>query len=667
MPVPTALRSKGPLEHSAHVDFLVDTFQRLSIPVGGSPMSIPSSTRGSLPYWAQLDRTDSSVRSPSSASFATPQSSGILMHNSQDPFIMTRSRVLRLTVRTHFSEYTLPDCVERIKALQPTLWKSSQGGTPDVFLVFRTHEEACAAFSLSTPSFPLFPALESELEHIQNLHQVRWSHVVDEITSSTPMSRIPSYTSRQPINMGPQPTTRLANGLTPLRTESFNLSSNPPNPKLSFRAGDWMCSVRHCAAHNFGRNVACIRCGAPRALSDTECTTSPISPSHNISPRFLMTGNGQGPTPASLASNLAQLTISQHSHYPSMSQPQSPLTPLSAQMPLSAPPAPPRSYPPIPSISPASKPPSPSYPLLTPSGNTLSAGGRVRNISRDPMSPCIMYWPDNEPLPERGQIRPSGSVASQFPPIVNTGNKGAAEKQPGDWHCSKCNYLNWRRRKVCQTCFPYAEGNGDSISATVQAERITLLANVSVAPPLYWIILPLDPSRLSLRPTRLPSCLLLVEWNANFARTVLRTNSTSGKLPSVNAARSSHSSVRALGLQQHHAPTPGVFGHPNASFQIQNESKLLPSFLQDIIHSPSLSPTTSSASCSSVFDGPHYTYSSNTSLNASPDSSIGRATGTIEERRRQVYDRNNGSDLSIWRLDGDETSRIRKGLQPHYR
>jgi hypothetical protein len=23
------------------------------------------------------------------------------------------------------------------------------------------------------------------------------------------------------------------------------------------------------------------------------------------------------------------------------------------------------------------------------------------------MSPCIMYWPDNEPFPEQGQIRPS--------------------------------------------------------------------------------------------------------------------------------------------------------------------------------------------------------------------------------------------------------------------
>ena len=59
------------------------------------------------------------------------------------------------------------------------------------------------------------------------------------------------------------------------------------------------------------------------------------------------------------------------------------------------------------------KPHTPTYPLLTPSGHALSAGGRVRNISLDPTAPCIMYWPDNEPLPERGQIRPSGSQVIQ--------------------------------------------------------------------------------------------------------------------------------------------------------------------------------------------------------------------------------------------------------------
>jgi hypothetical protein len=48
-----------------------------------------------------------------------------------------------------------------------------------------------------------------------------------------------------------------------------------------------------------------------------------------------------------------------------------------------------------------------TYPLLTPSGRAFAAGGRVQNISRDPMVPCIMYWPENEPLPEAGQMRPA--------------------------------------------------------------------------------------------------------------------------------------------------------------------------------------------------------------------------------------------------------------------
>jgi len=134
-----------------------------------------------------------------------------------------------------------------------------------------------------------------------------------------------------------------------------------------------------------------------------------------------------------------------------------------------------------------------AHPLLTPSGRAFAIGGRVQNISSDPLSPCIMYWPDNEPFPEQGQIRPGNLVGvpvlaflsrprqlstnrfCQQPPILNTGNRGpishvsfhtaercsilssiltAPYQQPGDWVCLKCNYLNWRRRKVCQTCLP---------------------------------------------------------------------------------------------------------------------------------------------------------------------------------------------------------------------
>ncbi|EDR13913.1 uncharacterized protein LACBIDRAFT_305111 [Laccaria bicolor S238N-H82] len=40
-----------------------------------------------------------------------------------------------------------------------------------------------------------------------------------------------------------------------------------------------------------------------------------------------------------------------------------------------------------------------------------------------PLSPCIVYCPDNKPFPEQVQIRRSGLVRVP-PPILNTGNRG---------------------------------------------------------------------------------------------------------------------------------------------------------------------------------------------------------------------------------------------------
>ncbi|CAL1698017.1 unnamed protein product [Somion occarium] len=733
-------------QQNSWVDSRVKGLRRLSIPSistadrNSSARASPMSSVGGLPYWAQLDRIDSRRSSPSTSS------SSVAMENaatnfSQDPFYLTRSRVLRLSARTRLSEYTLPDVVHRIKSLQPTLWKSSSSASSDVdgvFLVFRTHEEACTAISLSSPSFPLYAALESELEHIQNLQQLLWSEVVEEMATVAPPQRmtplIPFVSRRvHDVAQGQGNNAALPNGLTPLQIEGFNLSSNPPNPKLSFRAGDWMCSVRHCAAHNFGRNVACIRCGTPRTMNTMDgssAATSPISPTHHVSPRFINAAHpanngGQIPNLVLMAPQHPQVAqFSHHAHaqhvqhqqtHPAL--PNTPLTPISSQPPHT-PHAPntlmaplsasgmPKSYPPIPSSSPSvsspSKAPSPSYPLLTPSGHALSAGGRVRNISTDPLMPCIMYWPDNEPLPERGQIRPLGSAVIQYPPIINTGNKGAAEKQPGDWVCSKCNYLNWRRRKVCQTCYPYAEGNGDSISAAVQAERIALLANVLNRSTSSSASTP------SLTPTTTPASS--TSSFSSFAQgPTAGHTATQQVLPPVGGVerqlrswsssdhpqfdrelqnKFSHPIYQTSGHPSHlsHPSHPSLNGHfAQLGPSFPSESNFLPSFLQDIIHSPSLSPATS---CSSGFEGPHYTYSSNTSVNASPDSSSrgsigegrprgnsGHGKGSIGESRHIVQrDRSasrqrpytsssgsNGSDLSIWRLDGEETRHMKLG------
>ncbi|KAH6904510.1 hypothetical protein BKA70DRAFT_537208 [Coprinopsis sp. MPI-PUGE-AT-0042] len=388
--------------------------------------------------------------------------------NALEAFFATRSRVVRL--------FNLPAMAETFLAKpfpsNVTMWED--GGSSSVWAVFETHEEACLALSLRGN---VATALESDLEPFHNL------------------KRLPSSSSSM---------------------LDFTISTNPPNPKTSFRSGDWICPQPKCAAHNFGRNHSCIGCGCTRSGNPSTTTTAPnqqitsLGPLSRLasSPRFTVNANANDQAavmyPQGSASTVfyssAQPDHQQHLNAPSLyeefprprqqPQPQMPQRTAPQQQ------LPPRatnphlhtgmssnmSNPMSNSMSTGAaahppQPPKPSHPILTPSGRAFAVGGRVQNISSDPLSPCIMYWPDNEPFPEQGQIRPS-NVVGVTPPILNTGNRGPISHQPGDWICQKCNYLNWRRRKVCQTCLPYAEGNGDSISAAVQAERIALLTQV---------------------------------------------------------------------------------------------------------------------------------------------------------------------------------------------
>lgn len=197
----------------------------------------------------------------------------------------------------------------------------------------------------------------------------------------------------------------------------YTISTNPPNPRSSFRLGDWMCvyfptspvlpghrlssvcfrcTLPSCAAHNFGcvffplhtqrylfrttsRNLMCIGCGRPRSNNPTPAPlfTSPPTPLLP-SPRFVS-------APTYLTS----------------------FTPTAPTPPYHRPPST-SSFQPLTDALNPPKPPPPSHPLLTPSGRAFASGGKVQNVSTDPLTPCVMYWPDNEPLPEQGQIRPSG-------------------------------------------------------------------------------------------------------------------------------------------------------------------------------------------------------------------------------------------------------------------
>lgn len=145
------------------------------------------------------------------------------------------------------------------------------------------------------------------------------------------------------------------------------------------------------------RNLACRGCGCPRSESQVPSMSRQAlgMPSTRLStsPRFAST--------AGTTSFYTSPSIPNSSHYPTVQH-------GARYLPAAQPAAQPVASP---------KPPSPSHPLLTPSGRSFSVGGKVQNISSDPSAPCIMYWPDNEPFPEQGQIRPSnlaGVPVSEF-------------------------------------------------------------------------------------------------------------------------------------------------------------------------------------------------------------------------------------------------------------
>ncbi|KAF9480307.1 hypothetical protein BDN70DRAFT_623129 [Pholiota conissans] len=120
-----------------------------------------------------------------------------------------------------------------------TLWElrdevDARGGrASSVWAVFRTHAEACAALDLSGRAMSVATALESDLEPFHKLHRVL-------LLTPAPLRSLP------PPPPPPMPMPDLL-----LPTE-YTLSTNPPNPKTSFRLGDWICPSPKCAAHNFG-------------------------------------------------------------------------------------------------------------------------------------------------------------------------------------------------------------------------------------------------------------------------------------------------------------------------------------------------------------------------------------------------------------------------------
>ncbi|KAK7055171.1 RanBP2-type domain-containing protein [Favolaschia claudopus] len=669
-----------PAPSKTNFDTVLQRLHRLSISTTAEPRS-PLSPLG--PPFSYSDAKPPAVENyaprPAPAFDLSPQSSvssSCSDHSSGrdsfDAFVRTQSRVVKifnlppaphLFLASIFSQHVCSDnnvdfaCADsRSECLGRISNPSCLGDGLDL-------DDACAALALSSPRMAVAAALESDLDPF-NLQ--RLDAVLPQLTPQRAFS-LDSATSALQGYVGPP---------APIVPEvEYTLSSNPPNPRTSFRLGDWICRAQNCAAHNFGRNLSCIGCGCPRSPTATASLDSSIAqsphqhqfssssssslsafqstPRPQLSPRFANSMQQQPYSPANVSPTSFGFAQQQQQHapYPHQRVPQ--------QHAINLPP------PLLPSTSasasqqqqPHLPPPTHAHPLLTPSGRAFAVGGKVQNISSDPLSPCIMYWPDNEPFPDQGQIRPSGLVGVPQPPILNTGNRGPISHQPGDWICLKCNYLNWRRRKVCQTCLPYAEGNGDSISAAVQAERIALLTlprshSTTPAHPHRSFV---DLSPPPPRPQQLPASRAPVHRSQSHSE--------------LGSHAYGHPIYQTGGQQPHLGPRHSLQHHPSplsgqrtlsgsavmdamrvgagSPVNVHAPAPLLPSFLQDIVQSPALSPSSTSSADLSLEE--EYEYD-------------GEGDSLPPSSTRSSFSQQQAAEASplanIWRLDGEESKSL---------
>ncbi|KAF8151194.1 hypothetical protein BJ912DRAFT_869510 [Pholiota molesta] len=681
---------------------VIDTFAPRRTAHDRSPTSSQSSS-------------DAEYSSSSNYSASQPASPTAAAH---EAFYATRSRVVRQA--EHRAHIPIP----------ATLWELRDEvvagrRASSVWAVFRTHEEACAALALSGRAMSVATALESDLEPFHKLHRVLLTTVyfasVTYPHSAHSHPQAPTPTLPPPRHLAldlppPSPSRSRMPELTvaPPMGE-YTLSSNPPNPKTSFRLGDWICPSPNCAAHNFGRNLACIGCGCPRSAvngANTGAHTHNHQHQHALNPQYnAVFTQTQSSTPT--AHNLQNFRSS------SSSTSSSP--PISIHAPHTQPAAPVKA-------TAASASSSSAHPLLTPSGRAFAVGGKVQNISSDPLSPCVMYWPDNEPFPEQGQIRPS-CMAGIAPPILNTGNRGPISHVSFFFACmlttpkmahsnratgsarsattstgvgGKCARRAYRVRVSpflpsiwaleivmlilisSSLLSSYAEGNGDSISAAVQAERIALLTSVLSQTSLNGgstLDVPTSVHRHGASPAH---------GQRSHSLTPPQSRRPFIDLPSaVPGPHASHaqSQVHSQGssLQQiasytasspiyqtsgHRQPSPIFSTGPDAGRMqqqqqthppIQAPAPLLPSFLQDMVQSPALSPTsttTSSAELSSIEEYDEQLLASPPA--GAPQGMFGGGPRARGDSGSTTSDAVGGASplANIWRLDGEESKSL---------
>ncbi|GAA5872755.1 hypothetical protein JCM1840_004509 [Sporobolomyces johnsonii] len=139
-------------------------------------------------------------------------------------------------------------------------------------------------------------------------------------------------------------------------------------------------------------------------------------------------------------------------------------------------------------VLPASAPSASYYPSASPAAvpravspapyEQASSGLSTSSTAAYPLSPTDtdrIAKLHNGRIPTLEQLAPPevAHPCSQQP-IVNTGNQGPMVVQVGDWRCGVCSFVNWRRRKICLRCFPFANDIGNIL--TIQSQRAAHLA-----------------------------------------------------------------------------------------------------------------------------------------------------------------------------------------------
>ena len=179
-----------------------------------------------------------------------------------------------------------------------------------------------------------------------------------------------------------------------------------------------------------------------------------------------------------------------------------------------------------------------------------------------------------------------------------------------------------------------AEGNGDSISAALQAERIALLAGV---------LNKAEPSPVPQRQQSLPATLYPREVSGPWQDDSLRV-SPRHEMPT--RSQSVYSS--AGGLFAEPPIRMDYLAHPTVS------KKLLPGFLQDIVEAPALSPAGSTSSSETGLEDSFAAVDISDRFNA-------------PRMQRYPYSTSSSSSVSsasissIWKLDGEESKHFGLG------